>query len=299
MKYTFLTVAFQGEANLLMLQARSAALYLPRDLAAEIIVVDNTPPGERGLDTDAIRNSYGELASLVRIIAASEIADIPETVAGWYSQQVMKLMIADRIDTERYVVLDAKNQFVYPLTQGFLESEGKIRTSLHGYENHPLRLHIERVLTYFGLDPSAHIQSFTPASTPYTLPTKTVRELVKYMVDRDKIGFPQAFVNIDTTEFLLFAAYIRATDERVEDHFDFSQGHCQVIWEHNAEAGPASVAKLISYTEKKNLPLFGVHREAFLKLDAESRELIAEYWLQRGLFDTVGAGLEFLGHRDA
>lgn len=35
------------------------------------------------------------------------------------------------------------------------------RTLLHSYLAHPLRSHLERVLTYYGLDPAQHVLRFT------------------------------------------------------------------------------------------------------------------------------------------
>ena len=43
----------------------------------------------------------------------------PIDTAGWHVQKLLKLEVAKRISTERYVILDAKNHLCYPVSQIF------------------------------------------------------------------------------------------------------------------------------------------------------------------------------------
>src|SRR5947207_402930 len=138
LKYTLVTVAHRDDLKFLHLQARSLQLYLSRDLAAEILVVKNPRAKQATKWPGSLRREYGDLADLVRFIEAKEIAEIPAAASGWFSQQILKLMVSQVVNTDRYLLLDAKNHLVFPLTRNFLEAGHKIRSRLVNFEGHPL-----------------------------------------------------------------------------------------------------------------------------------------------------------------
>ncbi len=135
-KYSFVTVVYEVEFDLLALQARSMQRYCPEKMIDSIVVIDNSLhplPRDKKLRLIA---EYGRFAKFVRILRAEEIARIPET-KGWTAQQILKLMVATHVETERYVILDAKNHFVFSLTPEFLEApDGRARINVYGYESH-------------------------------------------------------------------------------------------------------------------------------------------------------------------
>ena len=200
----FVSVVFESEAPLLILQARSMASFLPSTLVNEIVVIDNSV---RGLPADVRRDllrSYGHHSRLVRIVRPTDIRSLPRTT-GWRNQQILKLCIAEQLCSERYVVLDAKNHFVRRIQPDFLQAcDGRPKVMVHSYESHPLRGELERVLNYLGLDPTEHINRFTATITPFVLNTSLVREMIADIENRTGNRFEEEFVSNDLTEFFLY-----------------------------------------------------------------------------------------------
>ncbi|PYY07427.1 MAG: hypothetical protein DMG61_24770 [Acidobacteria bacterium] len=288
MKYTFVTVAHGDDIGWQQLQARSMQIYLPLDLVAEIIVVENSTSGQSAKWRDVLSREYGALAPLVRFIEAKEIAEMPSQTGGWFSQQVLKL-------TDRYFLLDANNHLVFALARTFLEAGSRIRSRLESYHSHPMKPVFERTLCYFGMNPSEHVAAFLPTTTPFTLPTSAVRDLVKYVAEREKKPFPLAFLSLGLSEFFLFASFIISSGRKIQDIYDLSGSACPTIWEENARCGVDDIARLIAKCQRNGLPFFAVHRRAVPELNEVSRWTVADFWHQRGLFKTVREGVNFLG----
>ena len=137
---------------------------------------------------------YGSLAPAVRFVDARQITDMPPYVSGWFSQQILKLMAARIVQTERYLVLDAKNHLVFPLTRRCIEtSSGRMLLHSMNYEHHNMQSFLANTLDYFGFSLQDHVKGFLPTTTPFPLSTETVRDLVRYIEAREKKPFPEAF----------------------------------------------------------------------------------------------------------
>jgi hypothetical protein len=68
-RYTFVTVVFEQEYHLLLLQARSMRMYCPTSLVNAIIVIDNSTIGRIPLPVkNQLLNEYGQLAIFVQIV---------------------------------------------------------------------------------------------------------------------------------------------------------------------------------------------------------------------------------------
>lgn len=281
---------------MLGLQARSLDVHLSHDLVAEIVLIDNSSAGLPADYRNALRRNYGKLADQVRFLGAREVADIPDHTNGWFSQQVLKVMISEQISTDRYVVLDAKNHLVSPLQRSFLEAGGKIRSALTNYQMHSLKPFFERTLRYFDMNPAQYIKGFMPSVTPFTLPTATVRDLMRFIAEREGKPFPIAFLDLELTEFLMFAAFISVLGKR-EEIYDFSGLQCPIIRPDHVIRGAGNVKRHITRGENDGLPFFAVHRDVPAWLDDKSRRVIAEFWRRRGLFDSAADGVKFLSRK--
>jgi hypothetical protein len=294
--YTFVTVAHHDDYGLMRLQARSLARYMERALAAEILVVENPQPGRPVGWRETLTEEYGDLSPRVRFLDAREVADIPLGMSGWFSQQVLKLTVARLVSTDRYVVLDGKNHLVHPLSRSDVEApSGKPRSFLMSFRDHPMRPFFENTLAYFGLDPHGHLDGFTPTTTPFTLPSQRVRDLVEWIESREGRTFAEAFVwdGYKRSEFFLFAAYLLSKGERLSDLYEFSAAPSPAIWPEST--GAESIAA-IAKCEREQSPFFAVHRRAFPSLDAETRGAIAAFWYRRGLCRSVESPARFLAN---
>jgi hypothetical protein len=98
------------------------------------------------------------------------------------SQQALKLAISALIETDRYVILDAKNHLVQRLRLDDLETEsGQPRMEGCSYADHSMRGYLEQTCLYVGIDPAGPIDHFVGTSTPFIVITDAARALVANM----------------------------------------------------------------------------------------------------------------------
>ncbi len=293
-RYTFVTVAYRDDYGLTRLQARSLGKYLDPRLAAEILIIENSSSGIPNDWQESLQSEYRSLAGKVKILDAREITHIPEKMSGWFSQQILKLMVSTVVSTDQYVILDGKNHLVHTLGRDFFETPlGLIRSYLMSYENHPMRPFFENSLSYFGLNPNEYLNNFMPTTTPFVLPTRLVRDLVHTVKIREGRPFPEAFVHggYNKSEFFLFASYVLSLGKPLTDFYEFSGQRPPAIW---PESSPSDCTAAIVDSEQRAAPFFAVHRRIFSKLSEDTRGEIAAFWHRHELFESLEQAEEFL-----
>jgi hypothetical protein len=294
MTYALVTVAHEPDYPLLRLQARSLARYLSPDFIDEIYVV-----ADHGLNGShewqlPLLSDYGCLADKIRFLDASQVSAIPSSIIGWRSQQILKLMVARVVSSDRYMVLDAKNHLVFPLSFEIYENGDRIRAIRVNYEGLPKRRSVESSLRYFGIDDEDVVRSFLPTVTPFVFPTRVVNSLITAIAQLERRPFPSVFNSLNTTEFLLFGGFLCSLPGGIDKFYDTWGPDCPVIWPVRAAEGQAVVKKVTARVEDERLPFFSVHRLAFPFLDDRSKEAVATVWVRRHLFDSVERALRFV-----
>ncbi len=289
-RLTFVSVVFETEFPLLLLQARSMARFLDEALVHEVLVIDNSASGIPAATLAELQHEYAHLADRVHVFRPDDVCRVP-AAAGWRSQQVLKLCISDRVATNRYVVLDAKNHFTALPDHDFFESAtGRPTANAYSYEEHPLRHELERTLRYLDLEPDDHLRHFTATVTPFVLDTPVVRDLVADLEAREGRPFPEVFVEQQLTEFFLYAGWIVARGTPLEEFFHLHQPRCPIVWPGRADQ--AGVDEAVATATARGAPLFAVHRRALVKLDQPATEALADFWVSVGLFpDRLAAEL--------
>jgi len=292
-KYTIVTVAFEGDIELMDLQARSMKLYCDPSLIEEIIVIDNFTKQKPKRWEETLLSAYGHMARKVRIIPAAELAKTHD-LSGWLSQQVLKLAVSNVIKTDRYVILDAKNHLIKPLVRDFLEtSEGKIRINGYGYAAHPLRPHLERTCAYAKLDPTGPLEKFVRTSTPFTMITSVAKAIVDNIEEAEKEDFALVMRKHGFTEFFLYAATLAKVGV-LHDLYEWNQPFSPDIWKWGAQDLKV-IQEAIEKAEKDTTgPFFSVHRGAIPLLIPAGRDKICDLWSARSLFPNATAAFEFL-----
>jgi hypothetical protein len=289
----FVSVVFEAEYGLLLLQARSMARYVPPAAAPEVVVIDNSRRGMPDEVRAELLDAYGPLRPAVTILRPDDIGRIPGAT-GWRSQQVLKLLVARRLRTKRYVVLDAKNHFVAPLPDDlFVAPDGRMRARVYGYEDHPLRRDLEHVLTYLGLDPADHVGHFTATVTPFVLDVAGVVATVDGVEARSGRDFAREFVGRDLTEFFLVAGWLVANGQALESVYEPGLDVGPTLWP-KASRTAEGVAGVVREAAESGRPMFAVHRLALLRMDADSARPLAEFWAERGLFGSAADAEAFL-----
>ncbi|MET3912770.1 hypothetical protein ABID59_007142 [Bradyrhizobium sp. S3.3.6] len=293
MPYTVVTVSHALDQPLLELQACSLHRFLDdRDgFVSSIVVIDNSDEGE--LDRTRLFNCYGRLAPRVRFMQACAFGAFPHT-AGWFRQQALKLMVARTIETPRYIVLDAKNHLVNPLSRAYLETvDGQfMRSYVRNFQQHPLRAYFESTCRYFRIDEAA-IRKFMPPITPFVLSASVVRELIEYVEAREKTIFSYAFLerarSKQMTEFALYAGYLLHTYGDFSDLYRFDGQECPVIWQFSDKSEAAR-----RLAEARESPFLAVHRNAFATFDRDTTHAVARLWQTRGLFQSKEQACSFI-----
>ncbi len=292
LRYSFVTIGFEGDAGLLRLQARSMRLYCSPQLIEEIIIVDNSSPASKKKWQGELLYQYGDLARFVRIVPASDIADMGTEAHGWFTQQVLKIEVAAIVRSERYVILDAKNHLIAPLGREFLETPtGRPRMSGKPYIDHPMQEYLDRTLTYLHLDPQEHDSWFTRTDTPFTMLTREALELVREVEHKEGNAFASVFLQRKLSEFFLYAGFL-VSKGTLWQIYERTQVNEPQVWPGNA--GEEGCAKAIQQADQSGFPFMTIHRQALAKLDKKSRRLMAEFWHKRSLFASARAGLRFL-----
>jgi hypothetical protein len=278
-RYSFMTVGFEGDAGLLCLQARSMRLYCPEE------------PGIRKWRSNLLQQ-YGSLARFVRIVPAASVAVMSAGASGWYTQQVLKIKVAETVRSERYVILDAKNHLIKPLGREFLETPtGLPRMNGKPYTNHPMREFLERTLDYLGLDSQKHISWFTRTHPPFTILTEEACELMRYVEQKDGRPFATAFLDRRLSEFFLYSGFLMSKGT-LHSIYNLEQPEEAQVWP--GDASENACARAIERTTQTESPFMTVHRQAIANMDKSGQQLIADFWYSRGLFAAAKDGVRFL-----
>jgi hypothetical protein len=285
-KYTFVTVAFEADAGLMGLQARSIGLYADPSLVEEIIVIENysgpKPDGWREL----LLRHYGPLGPKVRFLDKDEVAPM-RSLRGWMSQQVLKLAVSHLVQSDRYVVLDAKTHLFKALTRGFLECpSGRALINGYSYASHPLRPYLERACGFWGVEPAGAIEKFARTSTPFTMLTEPARALVRRLEHEGGVGVVMA--REDMTEFFAYSAML-ASVGTLHELYEWTQPFSPDLWNWGAP-DPDIVAAVLDRARKDEAaPFISIHRGALPRLTPEGRAMISDFWEERGLFESGAA----------
>ncbi|WP_405218095.1 DUF6492 family protein [Agrococcus sp. Ld7] len=287
---SFVTVVFEPEIALLRLQARSLARFLDEACVAEIVVLDNFVNGMRSGTRRRLLAEFGPaLAPRVSIIRTSKLG-VHHNTEGWRSQQAAKLLIAKHIDTEHYVILDAKNHLIAPASiRDFVDDTGRALGRTHPYSGHPLRGDLERTLRHLGADDAEvarALQDFPPTATPFVMETSLVLRMIRGVESAAAAPFAIAFERARLLEFFLYAGWSILREHRVP--INGAHIPAAIIWPSRATEQGASDA--IREVDEASAHWFSVHRRVLVRADAATRQRIIDFWVSRGLMDTAEAG---------
>ncbi|ROR67368.1 DUF6492 family protein [Agrococcus jenensis] len=286
---TFVTVVFEPELPLLRLQARSLARYLDPDCVAAIIVLDNCAGGMGRHARRAVLARFGPvLAPRVSFVRTAQLGMVGST-DGWRSQQAAKLLVARRITTPHYVILDAKNHLIGPAgADDFVDAAGTARGGTHSYAAHPLREGLERTLRYLGADDDTverMIADFPRTVTPFVADTELARRMMDDIEAEARESFGDAFERAGLLEFFLYSGWslLRGPGSPVNG----DTIPAPILWP--ARATEDGAADAIREATESGAAWFAVHRRALARADAPTRRRIARLWSDRGLMSPAEA----------
>ncbi|MGY3126523.1 hypothetical protein ACVWW9_000022 [Agrococcus sp. UYP33] len=286
---TVVTVVFEPELALLHLQARSLAHFLDPDGVAAIIVLDNCAGGMGRRARRAVLERFGPaLAPRVSFLRTAQLG-VDGGAAGWRSQQAAKLLVARRISTPHYVILDAKNHLIGRAgADDFVDATGAARGGTHSYAVHPLRESLERTLRHLGADDDAVerlVADFPRTVTPFVVDTALARRMMDDIEAEAREPFADAFERAGLLEFFLYSGWCLLRGPGSPVNGDTIPA--PILWP--AHANEDGAADAIREATETGAAWFAVHRRALARADAPTRRRIVRLWSDRGLMTPAEA----------
>lgn len=280
---TFVTVVFEPELALLRLQARSLRRHLDADAVAAILVLDNCAGGMGARARRTVLREFGPLLSpRVQVMRTSALG-VRGSTEGWRSQQAAKLLVSGLVQTAHYVILDAKNHLIAPVTSSdFVDDAGQALGATHPYTEHPLRRDLERTLRQLGADEAQIlrlVEDFPPTATPFVVDTALARRIIAGVEAEEAISFAAAFEHQRFLEFFLYSGWSILREHRVPVTGD--PIHAPIIWPGRATQEGAATS--ITEAQRSGAAWFSVHRRVLWRADRATRAHIASFWADRGL----------------
>lgn len=221
---------------------------------------------------------------MVEILRPHEIARVPRST-GWRSQQILKLVLARRIETSHYIVFDAKNHLIRKFElSDFVGEDRRSRIPEYSYMDHPLRPSLEVVLQYVGLE-DVDVSAFSATTTPFTLDTSLVRDMLSDIEGRSGKSFESEFLAHGLTEFFLYSAWVRKTVSNYEIRIEDVSQTAITVWP--SRCNDDSVRELVQRASRESAGVFGVHRSSLPRLTRSARLELANFWVSLGIYADV------------
>ncbi len=283
---TVVSIFHEKDIDFINLQARSFDLFVPDRFFDKIIIIDNClkPIGKDNFQK--LKRAYGRHSSIVDYFLAKDICSL-KNMEGWFSQQALKLAISLEVLTSQYIVLDAKDHFVFPISKSFIYADnGMPYLSCHSYIGHPLQDFLTRSLSLFDLNEDKYVQCFYQTITPYVMYTNVVRHLICTLEQKRNKPFFEVLRGELITEFFAYAAFIVSTYDSIQKYYciveDKPDNISKNIWPEFNDAKNISI--VLKGIEDSKYPLFSLHRRAVSGLSSSARDVVSSFWTRRGLF---------------
>lgn len=295
-KLELVTVCFAGELRLLRLQARSLRLFAcPRLVTRiKIVVNDLDVVGFKGAFEDQILPEYGALADKVDIIGYPELWGRGHYPAesGWRTQQVLKLLASRTVDCPHYLLLDAKNHFVRPISAAdFFAPDGRMRSNM--YRVHPPFIPQFRFsCDYFALAKEPDLSTGLPTATPFLMDRHITLSLIKEVEEREGAPFHQFFMGNKLVEFYLYYAYLLARYGALEAWY-VKRGPFSATLFGNKTDDPEECADILSRLEDDQVFCMGIHRNILKGGNTDIINMMHKTWLRFGLINSKAEGQYF------
>ena len=287
---TLVTLFFEAEVGLLLLQARSLKRFHAPDNFQQILIIDNTRNGISDTVRRRIDRELGEWQDKVQFVRPHELVDLPP-MPGWVGQQILKLMAHQLVTSEHYVVLDAKNHWNQATDYyTFVNPDGRARGASHTYRGHALEARVAGVMRYLGIDPEMWLDHFPVTHTPVVLAPTVAAELIADVEARSGRPFAVEFQRADLLEFPLYASWLIARYGTLDGHIDGSTVRSTTIWPSMSADELAAELDGCAHS-----PFLAIHRRALARASLASSQLLAGLWVERHLFSSRAAALRFIG----
>lgn len=299
-RVTFVTVVYENELNFMILQARSIFRFMEHSVLDRILIIVNGPNQQAVAEFIRINvlPEYRTLASRVNLVSSQDVVPGISINFGWFTQQVLKLAIADFVSTDYYICLDTKNHLVrHAFLSSLFWNDGRVRYHSHCHFGSVMEPHFINSLAFFGNQIAAGRNNPFPTTTPFVFQTAATR-LLRKEVQRRGETFNSLLVQFETSrsEFFLYYSFLLMKNA-VQELYKPDRSRVVVIWEHvvkDAREFDEAIARIES--DEENI-IFSVHRQALRYMTEAQRERITKVWASFGLVLDCNEADRFLSLR--
>lgn len=254
-----ITVVFRDELPVLKLQAESISLYCNHMCLHTIYVVIND---DTMTENDIDVSWWGKFDDRVKVIHRNHW-NISYTENGWLTQQLLKLLAAEKSKSTWSMVLDAKTIIIQPVElDRIFNDDGKLTWGYMPIFSvfEPAR---QRVSQLFNIDQT---QVAGPAGVPFFFHNQTVKDMINEIQQITNQDFGKWFLEQGMiTEFILYSGYLQYRDgslDKIYDNTDNGRYYpCNVC---HSEVGLFDLK--FADMQTSNTLTVSVHRNAWSKL---------------------------------
>lgn len=182
-KLSFLTVTYQHDFPLLVRQLQSIEKFVHSEYTHHIVLNDDIQHMSELVDlTDGYKNVIITHRDRVPGFVAHPTPLYGNIDYGWFMQQTCKLVAANIVTTDYYLVLDSKNYLVdsFDVDQWI----GDKVSALRFYPDVDLTEWFKETCRLFELDYSKCVDRAMEARTPFVMRTQHVLDLLEYIHSR-------------------------------------------------------------------------------------------------------------------
>jgi len=281
MKFDIATVVFEKEYPLIELQAKSIAQHLTLDIG-KIFLINNSKSFPK-----VDRSWYGKFADCVEIISADELVSNTD-IASYCKQQICKIKIFEKSNSDVFVLLDNKNWFVNNIDESKI-----IKNSLVAGENSDAgeewQSAWDRAFSLFGITEKSYTNY--SALTPFFVKTETLAELASTVDVEHLIAVEHC------TEFSLITAFIVNKFKGWHNYFFRydSLGYITGLWPGYRNDITNITDHLYGnvYGNEQKLLCAGCHRSVYTTLTEYEKNCLVQRWEHQGLV-SAAVGLNII-----
>jgi hypothetical protein len=267
----FVTIIYNNkiELNLMKLQAISMK-YVDQKIINNIYIIYNDIGA---YNIDDILPFYPEnLRSKVKVVYNTDIDSCFEgSISNWYKQQILKLLVANIVESKYYLIMDGKNHFIKNITYSdYFNDNGYPRLFVWNPGN--MIRYYYSCLDYFQIEDPYDLKNTKNCNiflttTPFLMCKDDILEMIEYIVERENDTFYNFFMKRSDlhTEFYLYITYLI---------FKNKIKYCDITSTNFSAIMGNSLGKWNSYEDNAlpiiNIPrikIFGLHRGAIAKMD--------------------------------
>jgi hypothetical protein len=197
-----IVVAYRNDIFLLEIQARSISLYIDPSRIANIYVCIND---DDHFCESVDKSWWGTLSNKVTVLPRNFFG-IADSLDGWESQQLYKLLLANQAESSWSLCLDSKTWFVNQLDwMKWFDEFGKV--NLRSFPTipvfRPAQIFVEQ---YFNITSP---QVIGPGGVPFMFHTETVKSLVSTIPDFFNFFCKHMKYPYLLTEFMLYSGFVK------------------------------------------------------------------------------------------